>query len=67
MGAAFLAGLAVGFWNGIDDLKENWALGHTFRPVMQPETRKELVRGWSRAVRAAIAWAQDDCEPSDLK
>ena len=60
MGAAFLAGLAVGYWKDTDEVRENWALGHVFTPLMDDETRKKLLKGWSRAVRASIAWAQDE-------
>ena len=60
MGAAFLAGLAVGYWKDTDEVRENWALGHVFTPSMDDETRKKLLKGWSRAVRASIAWAQDE-------
>ena len=58
MGAAFLAGLAVGYWNGLEDVKKSWALGHTFHPVMPEEERQGLLAGWKRAVRAAIAWTE---------
>ena len=60
MGAAFLAGLAVGYWKNTDEVRENWALGHEFVPSMDADTRNALMKGWSRAVRASIAWAQDD-------
>ena len=58
MGAAFLAGLAVGFWKDQEDVKQSWALGHTFLPKMPQVEREALLSGWKRAVRAAIAWAE---------
>ena len=58
MGAAFLAGLATGYWTGLDDVKQSWALGHTFKPVMPQAERQMLLSGWKRAVSAAIAWAE---------
>ena len=57
MGAAFLAGLAVGYWDSLEDVRKNWALGHTFTPAMSAEIRSGLLNGWSRAVNAAMAWA----------
>ena len=59
LGAAYLAGLAVGYWSGLDDIKANCAIDRVFTPSMDAEKRRELVRGWHRAVRAALAWAED--------
>ncbi len=60
LGAAYLAGLAVGFWKDETDIRSNWALERTFEPVMTKEDRRERLKGWKRAVRAALAWAQDE-------
>ncbi len=57
MGAAFLAGLAVGYWKDLDDVKRSWSLGHEFVPKMPEAERTELLTGWKKAVKAAIAWA----------
>lgn len=57
MGAAYLAGLAVGYWKDMDQLKENWEQGKTFLPSMRPEKREDLLKGWKRAVSAALYWA----------
>jgi glycerol kinase len=57
LGAAYLAGLAVGFWNGTDDLKGQWQLDRKFEPQSTPEDTRRLIEGWKRAVRAAEAWA----------
>lgn len=60
LGAAYLAGLAVGFWKDQEDIRSNWALERTFEPVMTREVRKERMRGWKRAVRAALAWSEEE-------
>jgi len=57
LGAAYLAGLAVGFWNSLDEVQGQWQLDRRFQADMQPERVQTLVDGWQRAVRAAIAWA----------
>lgn len=53
LGAAFLAGLAVGYWQDIDELKQIYRIGQTFEPLMKHETRQKLYTGWQRAVNAA--------------
>lgn len=58
LGAAYLAGLAVGYWKNIDDIREQWQVDKTFSPVMNDDKRKELLKGWQRAVKASIAWAE---------
>lgn len=57
LGAAYLAGLAVGYWKDIDDVKENWKLGRTFTPEMTAEDREKAVAGWHKAVSRACDWA----------
>lgn len=57
LGAAYLAGLAVGFWAGTDDLKDQWQLERKFEPHSSPEETRKLIDGWNRAIRAAEAWA----------
>ena len=59
LGAAYLAGLAVGFWKDLEDVHTNWALSRTFTPSMEETARRTCVRGWKRAVRCALAWADD--------
>ena len=59
LGAAYLAGLAVGYWKDKEDIRRNWALSKTFRPEMKAADRKKRLSGWRRAVRAAVAWAED--------
>ena len=60
LGAAYLAGLATGYWKNKDEIKENWQLGRAFESEMDKEKRNQLLKGWKRAVRCAIAWAEDD-------
>ena len=60
LGAAYLAGLAVGYWKDKDEIRENWQLGRTFAPSMEEEKRAALRRGWKRAIHCAQIWAQDD-------
>jgi glycerol kinase len=57
LGAAYLAGIAVNYWQGIDSIKKQWQIDKTFVPVMPPERTETLIKGWHRAVRAAEAWA----------
>ncbi len=57
LGAAYLAGLAVGYWKNLDDIQEQWQVDISFSPEMDDTARNELVNGWQRAVRASIAWA----------
>jgi len=59
LGAAYLAGIAVNYWNGIDGIKEQWQIDKTFVPVMPPERTETLIKGWHRAVRAAESWAAE--------
>ncbi len=56
LGAAYLAGLAVGYWNGLDDVRRNWALDREFRPSMPPATRDRLYAGWKKAVGRSLGW-----------
>lgn len=58
LGAAYLAGLAVGYWKNITEIQEQWKADKTFHPAIDNIKRDELVKGWQRAVRAAIAWAE---------
>lgn len=52
LGAAYLAGLATGFWKSIDDIKANWLLDKSYKPEMKEKERKELYQGWEKAVAA---------------
>lgn len=59
LGAAYLAGLAVGYWKDKAEIKENWQIGAVFQPSMEEEKRLKLLKGWRRAVKCALAWAED--------
>jgi glycerol kinase len=58
LGAAYLAGLAVGFWSGTDELKGQWQLERKFEPRMSSEETTLLIGGWKKAIRAAEAWTE---------
>ena len=59
LGAAYLAGLAVGFWSGLEDVERNWAVDRTFTPAIAPGERAEKLRGWRRAVERSFRWAEE--------
>jgi len=59
LGAAYLAGLAVGFWNSIDELQQYWQKDKTFSPTMMDEKRKDYQKNWKKAVRATQAFTED--------
>ena len=56
LGAAYLAGLAVGYWNGFEDVTHNWALDREFRPAMDAALREKLYAGWKKAVTRSLDW-----------
>ncbi len=58
LGAAYAAGLAVGFWKDTEELKKNWAVGKTWKPTMVAETRELLMHGWKKAVKRTIDWVE---------
>lgn len=62
LGAAYLAGLAVGYWESIDEIDQIWALDQKYQPVMDDETRQGLYRGWKCAIKATQAFKVDSCE-----
>ena len=59
MGAAYLAGLAVGYWKDKEEVKENQEVDRIFTPELDEKTRKTMVRGWEKAVRYAYGWARE--------
>ena len=59
LGAAFLAGLATGYWKNLDELKNLNTAGKLFVPMMEKEEREKLYKGWKRAVRATQIFAED--------
>jgi glycerol kinase len=62
LGAAILAGLAVGFWDSIDDIKEHAKIDKTFEPTMQDAERARRYKGWQKAVSRSLKWAEEDGE-----
>ncbi len=58
LGAAYAAGLAVGYWDNLQELKENWQIDRTFSPQMTSEKRFQLLSNWNRAVSKAKGWVQ---------
>ena len=60
MGAAYLAGLAVGYWASKEDVLQNWAIDRTFTPEITDEERNKTVRMWKKAVTYSFNWAKED-------
>ena len=58
LGAAYLAGLAVGFWSGLEELQQYWQKDRDFEPSLPNEKREELQKNWKKAVKAAQAWSE---------
>ena len=59
LGAAYLAGLAIGYWDSIPEIQKQWQEDKSFNPSMPDEQAQKLIKGWQRAVKASIAWADD--------
>lgn len=59
-GAAYLAGLAVGYWKDKTDVTKNQAVGRIFEPAVSPEERAARIRGWNRAVKYSFGWAKEN-------
>ena len=59
MGAAYLAGLAVGYWKDTDEIRQNWAIDRTFSPEISEEDRAKRIKGWKKAVRCTEGWAKE--------
>ena len=60
MGAAYLAGLAVGYWANKEDVIKNWAIDCVFAPENEPEEIDKKVKGWNKAVKYSFGWAKED-------
>jgi glycerol kinase len=58
LGAAYLAGLAVGFWKSQADIARQWQVDKRFTPAMRPAARKAIAKGWTRALERAKAWEE---------
>lgn len=59
LGAAYLAGLATGYWKNSSDILANWRTDKIYEPNMDSVRREALLRGWKRAVRSVLAWADE--------
>lgn len=60
MGAAYLAGLAVGYWKDKEEVVKNWAIDKVFTPEIEEERRQKKIKGWEKAVKYAYGWAKDE-------
>ena len=60
MGAAYLAGLAVGYWASKEDVIKNWAIDAVFKPAISADERAKKVKGWKKAVKYSFGWAKED-------
>lgn len=58
LGAAYLAGLAAGYWKSKEDVLENWQIDRKFTPAMDSALRNEKLTGWNRAVGRSLSWAK---------
>lgn len=59
MGAAYLAGLAVGYWASKEDVIKNWAIDRVFEPSISDKEREEKIAGWNKAVKYSFGWAKE--------
>jgi glycerol kinase len=57
LGAAYLAGLAVGYWKDVGDIQDQWKLEHRFTPALDAAAVQTHIKGWKRAINASKAWA----------
>ena len=62
MGAAYLAGLAVGYWKSKEEVIKNWSVNRIFMPALEKEVRDKRVKGWNKAVKYAYEWAKEEAE-----
>ena len=60
MGAAYLAGIAVGYWKSKEEVLTNWAIDRVFEPDIEADAREKMLRGWNKAVRYSYGWAKED-------
>ena len=60
MGAAYLAGLAVGYWESKEEVIRNWEVDRVFKPQLEDEAREKKIKGWKKAVKYAFDWAKDE-------
>ncbi len=65
LGAAYAAGLAVGYWAGTQELRDNWGVDATWQPAMPAELRAHHRRSWKKAVGKSLGWSDRPQEPAD--
>ena len=58
LGAAYLAGLAVGYWENMEDIKNNWSVDRVFAPEISPEQRQDRIYHWKKALSRAAQWEE---------
>ena len=63
LGAAYAAGLAVGYWANLDDLRRNWQEGKRWTPNLAADERERLYRNWKKAVTKTLGWVDADVAP----
>lgn len=66
LGAAYLAGLAVGYWKDKEEIRQNWKLERQVIPKMEETERQQLLKGWHRAVKCALVWSEEEKENEGL-
>jgi glycerol kinase len=59
MGAAYMAGLAVGYWANVDEIKQNYALDRSWKPEINSTQAKSLIQGWTAAVTRTFGWVKE--------
>ncbi|MBR3599683.1 MAG: glycerol kinase, partial [Lachnospiraceae bacterium] len=59
LGAAYLAGLSVGYWESYDDISKNYGIDRSFEPKMEQTVREKMLKGWKKAVGYAFDWAKE--------
>lgn len=62
LGAAYLAGLAVGYWKDHDEINQQWKEDHRFNPTMNDDEAFKLIKGWNRALKAIKAWSGNNSQ-----
>lgn len=60
LGAAYLAGLAVGVWDSLDEIRAQWTLDRLYQPQMEEPVRRSLLAGWHKAVGRSLNWAEPE-------
>jgi glycerol kinase len=60
MGAAYLAGLAVGYWANKEEVIKNWAIDKTFTPEIPEDKRNTMINGWNKAVKYSYGWSKEE-------